>query len=272
MACPHCGSNRLTKLQRITTLGYAVFYYKDFQRTFNERTGTPFNFIEVLTDIVFQVLLCRFRYKMSYREVAEFFLVRGFECTHETVRDWEERFAPIFADELRAKRKGKVGKIWHVDETYLRIKGKWCYLYRAIDQDGNWVDSRLSETRDMAAAKAFFKQAHEVADVSPQHVFTDGHTSYPRAIKEELGAEVAHEVIPCLGNPIEPSHRGLKQRYYPTLGFGDFESAQRFCQAYDEVHQFFRPRQRMAEFVSLSDRRDHFRKRVDELQAIFEAA
>ena len=118
MDCPHCHSTQRTPLKRTTDLGYAVFHCKHCQRTFNERTGSPFNFIEVPTDIVFQVLLCRFRYKLSYREVAEFFLVRGFEFTHETVRDWESLFTPIFADELRAKRKGKVGKIWYVDETY----------------------------------------------------------------------------------------------------------------------------------------------------------
>jgi len=93
MACPHCGSNRITQLQRTTTLGYAVFDCEDCHRTLNERTGTPFNFLEFPTDIVFQVLLCRVRYKLSYREVAEFFWVRGFEFTHETVRDWEARFA-----------------------------------------------------------------------------------------------------------------------------------------------------------------------------------
>ncbi|MDJ0704407.1 MAG: IS6 family transposase [Leptolyngbyaceae cyanobacterium MO_188.B28] len=272
MDCPHCHSTRTTPLKRITNLGYAVFCCKNCRRTFNGRTGTPFNFLEFPTDIVFQVLLCRLRYKLSYRDVAEFFLVRGFEFTHETVRDWEERFAPIFADELRAKRKGKVGKVWHVDETYIRVRGRWCYLYRAIDQDGNLVDVRLSETRDMAAAIAFFRQTQDIADVPPEQVFTDGLNSYPRAIKEELGAEVKHEVISCLGNPIEQSHRGIKQRYYPTLGFGTFESAKRFCQVYDEVHQFFRPRQRMAEFVSLADRREHFLRQVDALHEIFEAA
>ena len=171
---------------------------------------------------------------MSYRDVAEFFLVRGFEFTHETVRDWEARFAPIFAAELRAKRKGKLGNVWHVDETYIRVQGRWCYLYRAIDQDGNLVDSRLSETRDMEAAKAFFQQIQAVADVPPERLFTDGLSAYPRAIKEELGTKVTHEVIPCLGNPIEQSHRGIKQRYYPTLGFGAVEAAQRFCQTYEE--------------------------------------
>ena len=71
--------------------------------------------------------------------------------------------------------------------------------------------------------------------IPQERVFTDGHSSYPRAIKEELGAEVKDEVIPCLGNPIEQSHQGIKQRHYPTLGFGAFESAKRFCQAYDQV-------------------------------------
>ncbi len=111
MDCPHCHSTRTTKLQRTTDLGYAVFSCKDCCRTFNERTGTPFNFVEVPTDVVFQVLLCRVRYKLSYREVAELFLLRGFQFTHETVREWEERFAPIFAEELRAKRKGKMGPV-----------------------------------------------------------------------------------------------------------------------------------------------------------------
>ena len=206
MDCPYCHSPHTTPLKRTTDLGYTVFRCQHCQRTFNERTGTPFNFIEVPTDILFQVLVCRFRYKLSYRDVAEFFLVRGFAFTHETVRAWEARFAPIFAAELRAKRKGNVGNVWHVDETYLRVQGRWCYLYRAIDQDGNLVDARLSETRDMVAANAFFQQAQDITDVPPERVFTDGHSSYPRAIKEELGAEVEHEVIPCLGNPIEQSH------------------------------------------------------------------
>jgi len=105
-------------LQRKTELNYAVFSCRDCARSFNERTGTPFNFLEVPTDIVFHVLLYRMRYKLSYRDIAELFLLRGFEFTHETVRDWEERFSPIFAGELKAKRKGKMGSVWRVDETY----------------------------------------------------------------------------------------------------------------------------------------------------------
>jgi transposase-like protein len=116
MNCPHCHSTNTTKLKRTTNLGYAVYRCKTCQCTFNERTGQPFNYVEVPTDILFQVLLCRIRYKLSYRDVAEFFLMRGFKFTHEAVRDWEERFAPIFREELRAKRRGKIGKVWFVDE------------------------------------------------------------------------------------------------------------------------------------------------------------
>lgn len=192
MNCPHCHSSHTTHLGRTTELGYPVFRCRECKRSFNERTGTPFNFLEVPTDIVFQVLLFRFRYKMSLRDVAEMFLLRGFEFTHETVRDWEERFAPIFADQLRAKRKGKVGSSWYVDETYIKVKGKWCYLYRAIDRFGNLVDSMLSEKRDMEAAQAFFTSATALAQKPPARVTTDGHTAYPRAIAEVLGADVEH--------------------------------------------------------------------------------
>jgi putative transposase len=108
------------------------------------------------------------------------FLQRGCVFTHEAVRDWETRFAPLLADQLRTKRRGQAGTSWYVDETYVKVHGKWCYLYRAIDRDGNLVDSRLSETRDLAAAKYFFQQALSVVGHAPERVTTDGHDSYPR--------------------------------------------------------------------------------------------
>lgn len=85
------------------------------------------------------------RYKLSYREVAEFFLLRGLQFSHETVREWEERFLPLFTEQIRTKRKGKVGKVWYVDETYLKVRGQWCYLYRGIDEDGTLVGVYLSQ-------------------------------------------------------------------------------------------------------------------------------
>ena len=84
----------------------------------------PFNFLEYPTDIVLLVVLWRLRYKLSLRDLAEMFLERGFEFTHEAVRDWETRFAPLMAEHLRAKRRGQAGCSWYVDEIYINVKGK----------------------------------------------------------------------------------------------------------------------------------------------------
>jgi putative transposase len=157
MACPYCPSRPISKRIGTTDLGYGVFRCSICRRKCNEHTGTPFNYLEFPTDIVFQVVLCRLRYKLSLRDLAELFLLRGYTFTHEAMREWEERFAPLLAGQLRRQRQGKIGRRWYVDETYLKVKGKWCYLYRAIDRNGNLLDSMLSATRDIMAAQQFFR-------------------------------------------------------------------------------------------------------------------
>jgi putative transposase len=272
MTCPSCQTPQTSPLSGTTDLGYKMFRCRICRRKFNERTGTPFNLLEFPTDIVFQVLLCRFRYKLSLRNMAELFLLRGFQFTHQAVQEWEARFAPFLAEQLRRKRQGKVGPRWYVDETYVKVKGQWCYLYRAIDHDGNLVDSLLSSTRDMTAAQQFFQSTLSVAERAPQQVTTDGHDSYPRAIQEVLGTEVEHRKNAYLNRRIEQDHRGIKQRYYPMLGFSAFPSAQRFCHAFEEVRQYVRPRRRRKQFISLLRGRQQFLKKVRVLEAIFLAA
>src|SRR5437588_5102861 len=153
MTCPHCASSVTKEQKKKTLLGYRTFRCSACKRTFNERTGTPFNYLEYPTDIVLLVVLWRLRYKLSLRDLAEMFLERGFEFTYEAVRDWEACFAPLIADQLRAKRRGQADRSWYVDETSVNVKGTWCSLSRAIDRDGNLVDSLLGEKRDMEAAK-----------------------------------------------------------------------------------------------------------------------
>ncbi|GHP00403.1 IS6 family transposase [Reticulibacter mediterranei] len=231
-----------------------------------------FNFLEYPTDIVLQVVLWRLRYKLSLRDVAEIFVARGIVFTHEAVRDWETRFAPLIANQLRRKRRGQAGTCWHADETYIKVRGKWCYLYRAIDQDGNLVDSMLSEKRDMEAAQRFFQQAVEGVGHAPQHVTTDGHRSYPRAIRETLGNPVIHQCHHYLNNIIEQDHCGIKQRYYPMRGFGNFLSASRFCRAFDELRQFFRFRTTIRQRISLAQQRDLFSERLNAFHALILSA
>ena len=272
MNCPYCAATTTRKRMKKTKLGYMTFFCPHCRRTFNERTGTPFNYLEFPTDIVLLAVLWRLRYKLSLRDVAEMFLARGFTFTHEAIRDWETRFAPLIAEQLRTKRRGQAGTSWYVDETYLKVHGKWCYLYRAIDHDGNLVDSMLSEKRNMEAAQRFFKQAVAVVGSVPDQVTTDGHISYPRAIRETMGNGVQHRTNKYLNNRLEQDHRGIKQRYYPMRGFGTVEAAARFCRAFDELRNYLRPRRTKGEVVSLQEQRQAFLQHLAALQTLIQAA
>jgi putative transposase len=117
MTCPHCESTATTERPERTELGYRRFRCRACQRGFNERTGTPYNRLQYPTDVVCLVVLWRFRYKLSRRDLAEMFLQRGIIFTHEAVRDWEAKLAPLLSDVLRKRRHGTAGKSWYVDET-----------------------------------------------------------------------------------------------------------------------------------------------------------
>jgi len=92
------------------------------------------------------VVRWRIRYKLRLRDLLEMFLERGLVFTHEAVREWwKAQFAPLVSETLRKHRRGRIGPSWYVDETYIKVKGRWTYLYRAIDREGNLVDVLLSE-------------------------------------------------------------------------------------------------------------------------------
>jgi len=118
MDCPHCAAPDPYELGRRTALGYRTFRCRACARTSNERTGTPFNHLEYPTDVVLLVVERRLQYTLSLRDLATMFLERGIAFTHEAVREWEARFAPLLAERLRAKRRGKAGRKWYVDETH----------------------------------------------------------------------------------------------------------------------------------------------------------
>ncbi len=272
MSCPHCAATATSAQARRTALGYRTCRCLTCRRIFNERTGTAYNHLQYPTDLVLLVVLWRLRYNLSLRDLAEMFLARGFAFSHEAVRDWEARFAPLLTARLRAKRRGQGGTQWHADETSVRVNGAWCSRYRAIDWEGNLVEALLSEQRDMAAAQRFFAQALDLAGQAPEQVTTDGHDAYPRAIRETLGDGAIHRTSRYKNNRIEQDHRGVKQRYYPMRGFGAFDSAARFCPAFEEQRQYFRPVARSGEAVSLGDRRRVFQERWATIMAELAAA
>jgi putative transposase len=272
MPCPHCASIATTARPDSTVLGYHRFRCRDCKRTFNERTGTPFNHLQYPTDVVCLVVVWRHRYKLSLRDLAEMFLQRGIIFTHEAVRDWERTLAPLLSETLRKRRYGTAGASWYVDETYVRVDGRWQYLYRAIDRDGNLVDVRLSDTRDLAAAEAFFRSARAVTGVIPERMTTDGHDAYPRAIRNVFGDQVTHRTNRYLNNHLEQDHRGLKQRYRSMGGFKTFPTAARFCRLFDEIRGFFRPQSHRNQSLSLKQRRAVHQERFAQLMSLMAAA
>jgi len=112
MDCPHCRSASATRRTHGTTLGYPRFKCRACDRRFNERTSTPFNDLQYPTNLVLLAVLWRLRHKLSFRDVAELLLQRGYGVAHETILDWEFRFAPLLADQLRAKQRGRAGGSW----------------------------------------------------------------------------------------------------------------------------------------------------------------
>src|SRR5215468_9113249 len=192
MTCPHCQSSHTQVRPQRTELGYRRFRCRGCHREFNERTGTAFNRLQYPSDVVCLVVVWRLRYKLSLRDLAEMFLERGFIFIHETVRLWETTFAPLLTERLRKHRYGQGSRRWHVDETLIKVNGKWVYLYRALDHEGNLLDVRLSESCDIAAARAFFRSARLLCKRSPRCVTSDRHGSYPGAIRLEFGPAITH--------------------------------------------------------------------------------
>jgi putative transposase len=220
MDCPHCSSNNVVKRDKLTKLGYQIFFCNNCNRQYNERTLSPFNRLKAKTEIVFEVVILRLRFKLSLRDLVEMFLIRGITLSHETIRTWEQDFAPFITEYLRAKRRtSTTDKSWYCDETKIKIGKHWYYLYRAIDKFGRLVDIRLSKSRSSQTTTAFFEKAVETTGVVPEKVTTDKEVSYPGAIKEVLGRKVEHRTNKYLNNGIEQDHRGIKQRYYPMQSF-----------------------------------------------------
>jgi len=206
MNCVCCGFAAVTVRPEVTARGYRRFRCRDCGRQFNERSSGVLNRTCLPRDIIAFVVFCRLRYRLTLRDLSEILALRGVEVSHEAVRDWETKLLPVMGEALRKRRHGRrhgPGVSWYVDETYLKVRGRWTYLYRAIDRDNNLVDAMLSQTRDMQAANAFFRSAKAIMGFRPERVTTDGHGSYPSAIRTLLGKAIRHRTSAYLNNRLE---------------------------------------------------------------------
>ena len=167
-------------------------------------------------DVITVAVRWYLRYGLSYRDVQELLAERGIIVDHVTVYRWVQRFTPMFIDAARPCRHS-AGDRWFVDETYVKIAGRWHYLYRAVDQYGQVIDIYLSARRNADAARRFFAQALAVTQTEPVEVVTDRAHAYVRVIEDVVRA-AWHHVERYANNPIECDHWRLKARLRPMRG------------------------------------------------------
>ena len=181
------------------------------------------------------------RYSLSLHDVEELLEERGLEADHTTVWRWVQRYGPELEQRMRLHLK-PTNKSWRVDETYLKVKGRWCYLYRAIDSAGATIDFLLSAFRDAHAAKRLFRKALSGrSHPQPRVINTDLAPIYGAAItdiKKEgiLRRRCRHRPVQYLNNILEQDHRAIKRRVNAKHGFREFQAARRTIQGYEAMN------------------------------------
>jgi len=181
------------------------------------------------------------RFGLSFRNLEELMAERNLNVDHVTIWRWVQRYAPELHRRCRRELR-MTNHSWRVDETYLRVAGKWTYLYRAVDSTGATIDFLLSAGRDAAAAKRFFQKALQaLGHPRPRVINVDGNPSYPRVITElkrtgELGRRCRCRPVRYLNNIIEQDHRAIKRRVRASQGFRSFDSAARTIQGIETVN------------------------------------
>jgi transposase-like protein len=165
-------------------------------------------------------------YPISYRQLEEMMDERGVEVDHSTLNRWVLKYIPLLEAQFRA-RKRPVGSSWRMDETYVKVKGVWKYLYRAVDKTGATVDFLLTAKRDCKAALRFLRKAIE-NNGTPEKITIDKSGANTAAIEShnaETKAGIEMRQIKYLNNIVEQDHRAIKRRTRPMLGFKSFWSA-----------------------------------------------
>jgi IS6 family transposase len=181
------------------------------------------------------------RYNLSFRNLVEMMEERGLSIAHTTIMRWVHQYGPQLDKKIRRHLK-QTNDSWRVDETYIKVKGEWNYLYRAVDSEGNTIDFYLSKTRDKKTVKRFLKKALLSFHVSKSRVMTvDKKPTYPVAIQELIEEKCMPEGIRIrqvryLNNIVEQDHRFIKKRVRSMLGFKSYETATYILSGIEAMH------------------------------------
>jgi transposase, IS6 family len=192
-------------------------------------------------DIILLTVRWYLRYSLSFRELVEMMEERGLSMAHTTIMRWVHQYGPELDERVRRHLK-QTNDSWRVDETYIKVKGQWTYLYRAVNSEGNTIDFYLSKSRDARAAKYFFKKALAVRhSTTPRVVTVDKNPAYPVAIEQLKEEKMMPECIQIrqvkyLNNIVEQDHRFIKKRVRSMLGFKSYETAISILSGIETMH------------------------------------
>jgi putative transposase len=178
--------------------------------------------------IILHAVYLKLRFSLSYRDIEELLQIRGVKVDHATIQRWVFKFTPMVEQQFR-RRKKSVGKRWRMDETYIKVKGVWRYLYRAVDKKGNTVDFLLTKRRQIMSAQSFLIKAIE-GNGRPELINIDksgANKSAIRVYNKRTFSKIQIRQCKYLNNIVEQDHRMIKWRIVQGLGFKEFESAKR---------------------------------------------
>jgi putative transposase len=221
------------------------------------KLANPFRYFHSSPEVIRMVVMLYVRYPLSLRNVEDLLFEYGIDLCHETVRLWWNRFGPLFAADIRKQRVNRMRGFrpwrWHLDVMYVKIKGEMHYLWRAVDHEGEVLESYVTKKRDKTAALAFMKKALK-RHGSSEAIVTDGLKSDSAAMRE-LGNLDRQEVGRYLNNRVENSHLPFRRRERAMLRFRQMKSLQKFASVHAGLHNHFNQERHLIDRQTLKARR-----------------
>jgi len=221
------------------------------------KAENPFRYFHSSPDIIRMVVMLYVRYPLSLRNVEDLLFERGYDLCHETVRLWWNRFGPMFAADIRRQRVNRMKGFrhwrWHLDEMYVKLNGEMVYLWRAVDHEGEVLESYVTKKRDKSAALAFMKKALKRYGKA-ETIVTDGLKSYAAAMKE-LGNQDRNETGRWQNNRVENSHLPFRRRERAMLRFRRMKSLQKFASVHASISNHFNQERHLVDRKTFKERR-----------------
>ena len=222
----------------------------------SRKPASPFRYFNSPPEVIQLVVMMYIRFPLSLRNVEDLLFERGIDICHEAVRHWWNRFGPMFSADIRRQRVNRMRGFrqwrWHLDEMYVRVNGERVYLWRAVDQEGEILESCVTKTRDKGAALHYMKRVLK-RHCSPEKITTDGLRSY-KAAMTDLGCEAKQEIGRWANNRAENSHLPFRRRERAMLRFRQMKSPQKFAAVHGSIHNHFNQERHLVRLTRIAAR------------------